>query len=522
MLGEPNRSVTRPQHSKRLATSWEGEFRQAFSEGRFIRAAEIFASSEGVSNQPELMLDVAQAQLAVDPVMALGLLAALEIPASKSREQVHRHALLAEAYGRTEDFDLADDHLEDAFKIATPLGDDDLIAYLGYRLVRRHLYEENPEKARAALDIARKGTSLKSRAFALFAETVVLTQEERFVEEAQRLIDYLDLVDPNAWPPPWPEYIAFRAYAAATLAYLAGLIYIPHALPYVERHLGGIPWYDDYTPNLYVTLRSMAWAVAQQGDYFRAFRYLKRASAAAPKGWEVYAACDRALLARCFGERGWSRVELDDAERLAAEVDWNASINDERNALLFLAELFAEIDPARSSMYLAQYRALGGPKMLTQRRAARHRAELKRIAGIVELALGNRSRGLTDLREARGIYDRLGFDFQFGECLAAEYRATGDRALLPLLDEKLRHYQQSWVAQELSQATVPKRLLSPMQQTVFEQLCQGKSTAQIATTLERSESTVNNHIKEIFKVFEVKSRAELLAKAAQQGLIGAP
>ncbi len=174
-------------------------------------------------------------------------------------------------------------------------------------------------------------------------------------------------------------------------------------------------------------------------------------------------------------------------------------------------------------MYLAQYRALGDPKMVMQRRAARHPAYLKRVTGMVELALGNRARGLADLREARGIFERLGFDFRAGECLVGEYRATGDRDLLPLIREKLRNYQHSWVAKEVAQETdVPKPPLSPMQQVVFEQLCRGKSTAEIAAALERSEYTVSNHIKAIFKVFEVNSTAALLAKAAQQGLLGGP
>ncbi len=217
---------------------------------------------------------------------------------------------------------MADDHLAAAFKIATPLNDNDLTAYLGYRLVRRHLHEENPGKARAALEIAKSGTSLKARAFAIYAESVILGQEERLAEEGERLIDYLELVDPDTWPPPWPEYLVFRAYATANLAHLADVVYLPRAFAHVERHLGGVPCYEDIPGNLFVALRSIAWAVAQQGDYFRAFRFLKRAAAVElSKPWEVYAACDRAELARCFEQHGWSRVELDDAERLAAEVE---------------------------------------------------------------------------------------------------------------------------------------------------------------------------------------------------------
>ncbi len=59
-----------------------------------------------------------------------------------------------------------------------------------------------------------------------------------------------------------------------------------------------------------------------------------------------------------------------------------------------------------------------------------------------------------------------------------------------------------------------------MQKRVFDEyFCQGQSTAEIAQTLGRSEFTVSNHIKEIFKTFNVKSRSALVAEALRQGLI---
>ena len=102
----------------------------------------------------------------------------------------------------------------------------------------------------------------------------------------------------------------------------------------------------------------------------------------------------------------------------------------------------------------------------------------------------------------------------------AEFTATGNADLLPMIEEKLRNYQQSWLVNEVRAAIgAPKPLLPPMQQRVFEELCQGKPTSEIARALQRSQWTITNHIKEIFKAFGVRSRAALLAKAASEGLI---
>jgi DNA-binding CsgD family transcriptional regulator len=58
-----------------------------------------------------------------------------------------------------------------------------------------------------------------------------------------------------------------------------------------------------------------------------------------------------------------------------------------------------------------------------------------------------------------------------------------------------------------------------MQKRVFEELSKGKATAKLANALGRSEYTVSNHIKEIFKSFNVNSRASLLAEAARRGIL---
>ena len=345
----------------------------------------------------------------------------LRIPGKRAHDQVKRDALLGDAYALTRDFESADERLNSALERASLLGDDDLVAHVGYHLVRRHLLEENAERARAALELARRGRSRESRIYALNSETMILLFEERLYDQAERLTERLRQLDPNEL-----EFFRVRSSTTMRLAVLARELYLPDAVAEIERHLDGLAWPKDFATDQFITHQALAWAKAHQGDYFNAFRHLKRASELAHNtAWKVFAACDSAFLARHFGQRGWSRIELDEAEQLASEVDWYGTLGEERTGLLSLAELFSAVDTARASTYLAQYRSLGEIRSPAYyRHDVRREADEKYSTGVVELALGNRTRGLSDVREARALFERVGYDFRAAACLESEYRAT--------------------------------------------------------------------------------------------------
>jgi len=497
--------------------AWWREFDRAYQEGRFKRASEIYDSNAGPTERAETILQAAKAHMHANPSLALRLLINLRLATSKRVERVERDALLTEAFARTRDFESADERLATALEAARELGDGELLTMVGYRAVRRHLHAEDPSEARKYLDLTRSGQSERARVYAAYAETLILPYEERVHEQAARLIELLRSLDPNR-----SEFVEIRAWSTHTLAGLARELYIPAAIPEIDRQLSGTQWPDDFAPNLFQALRSLGWAKALQGDYFNAFRHLKRASeVTGTTAWKVVAACDRSYLARSFGEHRWSRVELDEAEQLGAQVQWHATLAEERIGLLQLAELFGSLDTARSAMYLAHYRELGEIRSpLYYRHDTRRTAYAQYSTGVVELALGNKKRGLAELRDARKVFERFGYDFRVARCLADEFATTGNTDILPIIEEKLRNYQQSWLVAELRDLIGSgSASLPPMQQRVFEELCQGKPTSEIAQSLQRSEWTISNHIKEIFKAFDVKSRSALLVKAASQGLI---
>lgn len=494
-------------------SAWRDEFERAYGEGRFAQAAALYDRHATRSAPVEIVIRAARAHMHARPPRVLELLLGLRTPGDPAAS-VERDCLLGEALARTHDFKSADLRLGAALNAARELGDRDLVATVGYRLVRRQLHAEDPVRARESLDVARAGTGPTARLYALYAETLILPFEERIADQAQKLLEFLRLSDPGK-----PEFVDLRAWATHSLAGLARELYIPHALPEIERQLSGTPWPEDFAANRFQAFKALGWATALQGDYFNAFRHLKSASQVTnvSQAWHVVAACDRAYLARCFNEHRWSRVELDEAERLAVDVDWAATLGEERIGLLLLAELFATIDASRSAMYLARHRELGDIKSsLHYRHDARLDAFARYSTGIVELALGNKKSSLANLRSARKVFERFGCDFRAARCLTGEFEATRDSNLLPRIEEKLRNYRHSWLAAAFREsARRGDKALPPMRKRVFDEICQGKSTAEIAQLLGRSKFTISNHIKELFKDFGVKNRSALIAAAVR-------
>lgn len=114
-----------------------------------------------------------------------------------------------------------------------------------------------------------------------------------------------------------------RAWATHSLAALAREVYIPDAVPEVERQLSGHPWPKDVLVNRFQALKALGWVKALAGDYFNAFRYISMSTRSAPSvAWETVAHCDRAYLAAVTGEAKWSRQEILEAEERARLVDW--------------------------------------------------------------------------------------------------------------------------------------------------------------------------------------------------------
>jgi len=430
------------------------------------------------------------------------------------RLQMQRALLLGAAHSRVGDFDAADEYFDAAEEIAKH--DPETLAEIAYRRGRRYGYAGDVDRARRQLAAASQAESAASKLHAMQLEGFIYGLERRYAEQAGVLARMLEQIDPDD-----ERYAMEAAFATFTLAVLGRELHLPHVIPIVERQLQACKWPAELNVPRFQALKALGWTYALHGDYFTAFRYLKKSMAYAPSpAWQAISALDRAYLARCLNEERWSCQELSEAEDLAEAVDWRSTRNEERVALLLLAELSAATDAGRAAEYMAMFRDLGdfhGPQLQVFH-DDRLQAQAGYSAGVVQLALGNAMSGAKLMRESFAVYDAIGYDWSAGRCALRLFEATGEEQFLRIAGEKLRYYPKSWLADDLRRHTSGKHaqpVLPPMQQRVFEELCKGLSTAQIAANLGRSEYTIKNHIKLIFKAFGVKSRAALIAQVVK-------
>jgi DNA-binding CsgD family transcriptional regulator/Flp pilus assembly protein TadD len=295
-----------------------------------------------------------------------------------------------------------------------------------------------------------------------------------------------------------------------------------------------VPWTEDLVAPRFNSLKAVGWRRALDGDYFNAFRYLKQAAECAHTlPWRVMASCDRAYLAASLGEVRWSEQELQEAAELAERVEWRAIDGEERVALLLLAELYAPLDGALALSYVARFQETGD----------RFKAVLsfnadRRVEALVSYSLGYVREHLGDVEEAEElyrkafeIYDDSGYDWRAGRAAMGLFRLNRDRSWLDVAAKKLKPYPLSWLVTRLKglapsdiagskrETAVQRRAteeLTPAQAEVYDLLLTGAPTRGIAKKLGRSEFTVRNHIKAIFKKLKVNSRAALLSAALRK------
>jgi DNA-binding CsgD family transcriptional regulator len=369
------------------------------------------------------------------------------------------------------------------------------------------------------LEEARVGHSVESRLNALHLESYILSREERLRDQARVLVEMLRSIDPSS-----PGHMEHRAWATHSLAALTRELYLPGMIPDVERQLGGAPWPDEFAVNRFQTLKALGWAKALLGDSLSAFRYLKNGAEQAPgkaPAWRVMAYCDRAYLARSLRQDLWARHELAEAEEIAEHIDWKPLPGEETVALLLLAELFAPVDAAKASVYLARFKEMGAFKspLSLLRDDPRRQALVDYSTAVVESGLGNAARALKLLDSAYKIYARMGYEWRAGRCALVQYRIKPNPNYLASARDKLRHYGASWLGEEFRKMSGSDAVsLAPMPLQVFRLLCDGRSTEEIARAINRSEFTVRNHIKALLKTFKVGSRSALVAEAARRGL----
>ena len=312
------------------------------------------------------------------------------------------------------------------------------------------------------------------------------------------------------------------AYAVSQVSYLARELHSSALRDAAYVEVPRVPWTEDLADTRFTALRAIGWCHALEGDYFNAFRRLKEAALVAPTpARRVMSLCDRAYLARCIRENRWAEQERNDARELAATVNWRLLDGEERFALCLLAELFAEDDATLALAQIAEYRRIGKHfEPLLASADDRRVAALEAYSfGVVQRGLGETSEAVRLISEAYEIYSSVQYRWRAGRAAQVLAELTGEAKWNERAKSLLSVYPRSWLfgAIPLQDAKDPPgaAALTAAQRTVYDLLAAGLTVGQIAEQLGRSEFTIRNHVKAIFKALNVKSRASLIALATR-------
>jgi DNA-binding CsgD family transcriptional regulator/predicted negative regulator of RcsB-dependent stress response len=497
--------------------------RLASARAHFARAEfgsarrELRRSLERGGHTPEAALLLARVELRTgNPQDALSVLARYVPPSAVKAQKAEVAMLKGAAFARLDDSASAMQH----FKIAEKLDSTGVLRpELLCHVAATHWMERRIKEALASLEALPRDPSLDIRLHAGILRGAIASAQGFLAQQGALLLSALREIrngDPDVY-----LYAILTTNIAALAVELPSAELRDAALQHVDR----VPWVADIAELHFHALRALAWRSALEGDEFNAFRRLKQAlSVTASPAWRVAALADRAYLADALGERQWAAQELRDAHELATTIDWGAIAGEEKLALPVLAELFAPRDPSVAIAYIGTFQRVGHtyPRVLSSNRDVRVEALEKYALGKVQLELGERDEARRLLTAAWEIYERLGIRWRAARAALALGELSDAAVWRSHTKGALESYPQSWLARgnlPTRTSVAPSPMLdrlTPAQRTVLELLVNGRSTEEIASKLGRSEFTVRNHVKALFRTYGVTSRPALIVKAAQR------
>jgi pentatricopeptide repeat protein len=498
------------------ATPWFLEMQGLCRQGRFLDAGDLYDSAveSGESPSYEAQLLAARILLKRDENRAVAFLIRRPPRANAQRERAEWALLLAIGYARMRDFERADHHFEIARQLAHTPAD---CAALAYQLARRYMLEGKLIEARRSADDMSCDTSLAAQIKHEMLESFILSQEERYREEAESIIRAIKLIDTRR-----EDHIEEWFHAVQNLALLGRELALPEAAELAKEEVDAdVEWPQDFAIQRFQALKAVGWSCALRGDLLGCFRYLRAAERTKPSAaFEAIVLLDRAYFARIVGEKNWAANEVEKAELLFDRIDWHEVPGDERIGLLLMAEAIVEYNQEKAHFFLARYKGLDKMRAPAMLFAFDHRIDAFAAysEGFVRLKSGEAG-AEEALRNAWVIFDRIGYDWRAGRTALRLFEATQKDRWRHLAEDKLEAYPRSWLAGETTERTAPPPAvrLPRMQRKVLEMLCQKMTTAEIAQDLNLSQHTIRNHLKAVFRAYGVNNRASLVAEVASRG-----
>lgn len=433
-------------------------------------------------------------------------LSALE--SGDKRVQLERDILLGAAFGCTKDYGTARARIDRALEeVDDKALEGDALFYKSLIAWMQFDHRESEELASRLL----RADSPNDRARAHILLSWIAIRRHDVHQQVTELTKSLDVLAQSNEP---DEY--YRAKGLMTLALLCRELPLHEHVKRVRETYDTIDWAPGTALPHFQTTRFLGWIDALDGNELAAFRFFRTAMSLAPSDhWRVLCLTDRAYLARNTDERSFANDLLHEAHDLAKTLTWQDTDDEERSALIVLAELFADTSPAISQGYLAQFRSLSSSVLpgLSYGTDPRVRAFGSYSSGMALLRLGEREDAIAVLFEASEIFREFGYGWRAALCALALYEATSRPEWLITARREIAPWPRSWVARDISKASGSRdnANLSVAQRKVLDLLLEGKSNAGIAKGLGRSPYTVRNHIAQLFKIYSVTNRTQLAA-----------
>jgi DNA-binding CsgD family transcriptional regulator len=512
-LEVPEEIVTRLQHATEMA--------------RLARRDEALRQLKGCEDwEPPLnehgLLLKAEILNRRDPVQCLEFLAAHSEAFVSSETRFRYLAVSASAYVNTRNFDAARDMLGNAAELVQ----DDIarVARLGYERSRlawsTHRYDAQSEDIAFAMNdpapIAQvRALSMRSWMHAGLEDYAAQTRD--LLAALREFEQHADACDINT-----------VALALRVLLGLAVELGDDDAMRAGERAYEAIEWTPDIQELQFLSVRALAWHAFQQGDSGRAQWLLKDSKELAPTlAWQVWAHADRAYVARINGNQAWAAEELAQAHAIALQVEWNATHDEERNALVMLADLFSTTDMAQAQYYVATYTKLGRDSMSPTLAAAHERRAVayeKYAAGRVQAVLGNVRLAIDSLEFAYDVFAQIKHTYRAALAAAALYELTEDNAWLEKARAQAAQVSKSPFYTRLLELdrVEEQRVLSgltPMQRQIAIALSEGAELDALSQQFSRSRFTLEKQIEIIFAALGVQSRHALRAELRQRKML---
>jgi DNA-binding CsgD family transcriptional regulator len=320
--------------------------------------------------------------------------------------------------------------------------------------------------------------------------------------------------------------LRFRAKGVHAVAVIASETINFGLWKQLEKFCDDTQWTNGVRCEHFWTVTCRRFIALLRGDLDEAWMRSREAVFLAPSdAMRAIAETNAATMSRLVGdqfaarhqfEAAWDLIKLNLAEWKNADVE-------HRIALTNFAIEAADVMEAEARKCITLYQTLEEKPdhKLALSGDPRLKAFEEMAAGRICETMGEKDDAVRHYELSLNTWKKMDYRTRAALVARSLHRLTGDAQYLDVIHDVLRRAPNAWFGDGF--IAQPARLpelerLSKAERNVLRELLSGKSSRDIAQALGRSPFTINNHTKRLFDAFGVRSRAALIARAAERGL----